>query len=86
MTREELATQIVEGLDLGDHPWNDVHNIVLGKLKDKSTYVYNTIGEDRVRSQVSYVMKRFLVAASTKTIIETAKYYQDKYKINDQPS
>ncbi len=78
MTKEEIATEIVKDLDLGDHPWNDVYSITLGKLKDRSVHVYNTIGEGRIRVQIAYVMKRFLTA-KTAIIVETAKYYQDKY-------
>jgi len=85
MTKEEVATEIVEGLDLGDHPWDDAYTITLGKLKDRSTYVYNTIGMDRVKTQIAYVMKNFLSAARTATIVETANYYKEKYKL-DEPS
>lgn len=81
MTKEDTATEIVESLDLGDHPWKEVYSITLGKLRDRSEYVYNTIGEDRIKAQVSYVMKRFLSAARADTVVETANYYQDKYKL-----
>lgn len=80
------ANNITSTLNLGDHLYNEVKNIVEGKLRDRIKLLGlkdrngNQISEDRISNTIRYAMETIL-SGDSQLINKTSSYYIKKYNL-----